>query len=277
MVKKSIIKRQSAGMKLSSDNLVPQRLNTENLIYAWFVGLIDGNGYFSIIKNGDYLKYTFGIELHIRDIQLLYKIKSLLGVGQISIISNKNTVYFKIINKYHLINIIIPIFDKYSLLTMKQYDYLKFKKMLLENIIYYKDLDKYDKPNINLYNIEDIINKNYFSSWLIGFIEAKGCFSYYKPTKNSKMVISFDISQSYDEIIILAIIKYLSFTSNMTVYNNNYKIKVSGTRSIENVIKFIHKTPVKFLGYKKLQYLLWIKEIRKIDTYTKKFKIPNKY
>jgi len=58
---------------------------------------------------------------------------------------------------------------------------------------------------------------------------------------------------------------------------NNFKIKVSSVRAIENVIKFIQKAPVKLLGYKKLQYLLWIKELRSIERYTKKFNIPQKY
>ena len=51
----------------------PQRLNAEDK--GWLVGLIEGGGWFSITKNGKYCKFEFGLELHIRDIQLLYKIK----------------------------------------------------------------------------------------------------------------------------------------------------------------------------------------------------------
>ena len=54
-----------------------QRLNAGNLNFPYLVGLIEGDGWFSITKNGKYLKYEFGIELSIRDIQLLYKIKNL--------------------------------------------------------------------------------------------------------------------------------------------------------------------------------------------------------
>ena len=61
----------------------PQRLNAEDS--AWLVGLIQGDGWFSITKNGKYCKFEFGLELHIRDIQLLYKIKKALGVGTINI------------------------------------------------------------------------------------------------------------------------------------------------------------------------------------------------
>jgi 5S rRNA maturation endonuclease (ribonuclease M5) len=68
---------------------------------------------------------------------------------------------------------------------------------------------------------------------------------------------SFDISQTDGEIIINAIRKYLSFTTNIYLDKTNcYKLKVTSTRSIENVIKFLNKAPVKLLGNKKLQYLL---------------------
>lgn len=60
------------------------------------------------------------------------------------------------------------------------------------------------------------------------------------------MVASFEISQTNGKTIISAIKQYLSFTSNITkCENNNFKVKVSNVRSIENVIKFIHKAPVK--------------------------------
>ena len=57
-----------------------QRLNAGDLVFAYLVGLIEGDGWFSVTKNGKYIKYEFGIEMNIRDIQLLYKIKEILGV-----------------------------------------------------------------------------------------------------------------------------------------------------------------------------------------------------
>lgn len=275
MVKKFITKKQSAGISYKN-YYIPQRLNVENLKYAWLIGLIEGDGCFSVTKNGKYLKYDFSIELHIRDIQLLYKIKNLLGVGTIYLRNTENkskTARFKINNKSHLKNIILPIFDKYPLLTNKIYDYLRFKDLLLKDEIYSVNLLNYIRPNIDLYNVEDILNKHYFSSWLIGFIEAKSCFSIYNDE-----VANFEITQTNGKIIILAIKKYLSLTSNVTKdKTNNYKIKTSNIRSIENIINFIHKAPVKLIGYKKLQYLLWLKKVRTISIYNKKFNIPNNY
>jgi ubiquinol-cytochrome c reductase cytochrome b subunit len=52
---------------------------------------------------------------------------------------------------------------------------------------------------------------------------------------------------------------------------------VTSARSVENIVKFLHSAPVKLQGYKKLQYLLWLKELRHIKRYTNKFKIPDNY
>ena len=269
-----------------------QRLNAGDLAYPYLVGLIEGDGWFTITKNGKYLKYEFGIEMSIRDIQLLYKLKKLLGVGTIDIrrracakhpTQNKliscakhpkqsvlnitidseppvETAIFRIRNKTHLKNIVIPIFDKYPLLSNKKYDYLRFKESLLSDTIYSNDLIKYVRPtglSINS-DIVEYTNTEYFQAWLIGFIEAEGCFSIYKLNKDKDYLIaSFDIAQKDGEILISAIREYLSFTNAICIDKTNCsKLKVTGVRSIENVIKFLHNAPVQLLGNKRLQYLL---------------------
>lgn len=37
-----------------------QRLNAGDLVFAYLVGLIEGDGWFSVTKNGKYIKYEFG-------------------------------------------------------------------------------------------------------------------------------------------------------------------------------------------------------------------------
>jgi LAGLIDADG endonuclease len=81
----------------------------------------------------------------------------------INIKLDKNMVMYRIRNKSHLKNIIIPIFDKYPLLTNKQYDYIRFKNLLLSNTIYSNDLIPYIRPVIDIYTIDSIINTSYFS------------------------------------------------------------------------------------------------------------------
>lgn len=308
-VKSATTRGQSAGVRSKSTSFeASQRLNTRDLTLAYLVGLIEGDGWFTVTKKGKYVLYELGIELSIRDVQLIYKIKELLGVGVVSFRERKGghkKVVLRVRKKSHLIDVILPIFDKYPMLSNKQYDYLRFKDALLSGITHYEDLPEYSRPTSPLNSVESILSVPYFSAWLIGFIEAESCFSVYKLSRLredspcelvggplaklvwsgsaslpniSYLEASFEVSQTNAEILIFAIRKYLSFTPKVTVdKTNNFRIKVTGVRSIENVIKFIQKAPVKLLGYKKLQYILWLKELRTISRYAEKFDIPNKY
>jgi len=283
-------KRKSAGVSTSNYNyngiLASQRLHAGDLVFAYLVGFIEGDGYFTVTKNGLYVKYELGIELSIKDVKLIYKIKKLLGVGIVSFRTRKDgteMVSLRVRNKDHLKKIIVPIFDKYPLFSNKQYDYLFFRECLFSDLIYSKDLlslnyQRQLEPSLN--SIDSILNSSYFDAWLVGFIEAEGCFSVYNTKKEiaEYLAASFDISQTNGEILISAIRKYLGFTTKIYIDKTNCsKLKVSGIRSISNIIKFLDKAPVKLQGNKKLQYLLWLKQLRKISRYSNKINIPNNY
>lgn len=274
-------KGKSAGVKKEFFSEASQRLNTGNLIYAYLVGLLEADGWFSISKSGKYLKYELGIELSIRDVQLIYKIKELLKVGTVHFRKNclrLETVIFRIRNKDHLINIILPILDKYPFISNKQYDYLRFKAALLEGLMYSEQLKDYSRNIIPLNLVDVIVNLDYFPAWLVGFIEGESCFSIYKPTLDKSYIASFEVSHTSAEQLILAINKYLSLNKNVKPdKTNNFKLKASSVRDVENVVKFMHSAPVKLMGYKKLQYILWIKALRTIPRYANKLTIPNNY
>ena len=92
------------------------------------------------------------------------------------------------------------------------------------------------------------------------------------------LVASFDVAQRDGDILISAIREHLSFTNAIHIDKTNCsKLKVTGVRSIENVVKFLHNAPVQLLGNKRLQYLLWIKQLRAIPRYSEKMNIPSKY
>jgi LAGLIDADG endonuclease len=118
-----------------------QRLHAGDLTYAYLVGLFEGGGYFSITKKDNYLMYEMGIELSIKDVQLIYKLKHLLGVGVVSFRKRNDieTVSLRVRNKDHLKNFILPIFDKYSMFSKKQHDYLNFRTALLSNSVKYDE------------------------------------------------------------------------------------------------------------------------------------------
>lgn len=92
---------------------------------------------------------------------MLYHIKKVLQVG--SIITSKNNIAEYILrNNNHIINTLLPIFDKYPLLTNKEFDYNQFHDAIL--IFNNSSISNMDKH----YQIKNILNKqmpkNYVSS-----------------------------------------------------------------------------------------------------------------
>jgi hypothetical protein len=165
-VKIALTWRQSAGVRSIHTSKASQRLHAGDLSYAYLVGLFEGDGFFTITKKGIYLTYELGIELSIKDVQLIYKIKNLLGVGLVSFRKRKEIemVSLRIRNKDHLKQFILPIFDKYPMFSNKQLDYLRFKDALLSEIIYSDNLPEYTRSIKPINSIESIINAPYFSA-----------------------------------------------------------------------------------------------------------------
>jgi len=50
------------------------------------------------------------------------------------------------------------------MLTNKQYDYLRFREALLNDIKFYDNLPKYSRPKNSFNSVDTILNKSYFSS-----------------------------------------------------------------------------------------------------------------
>jgi hypothetical protein len=65
------------------------------------VGLFEGDGFFTVTKKGPYFQCELGIELNIKDVQLIYKIKTLLGVGIVGFrkINGRSMVYLRVKKK----------------------------------------------------------------------------------------------------------------------------------------------------------------------------------
>lgn len=292
LISKYRSKRQSA-VAYNTKSCAAQRLNTENLVLAYLVGLVEGDGWFTFSKNGKYIIFEMGIELHVRDLSLLQEIQKLLqGIGNISIYKG-NKVRFNVRNKNDLREKILPIFDRYPMISNKNLQYFKFKYFLLVNCIYYEHLDAHCKSTefkqafdkfIKQQNrrVEQIKNQkfpDYFNSWLVGFVQSEGCFSVYKaPFRHRKnyFIASFEISQSQTlgEFVVLAIGLFLNVKTN--IYKNldvkktlypNYRLKVTSVLCIKKIVEFFEASPVPLLGYKNKQYKQWYEELGKIPRY----------
>lgn len=257
-------------------NSASQRVNAEYL--EWLVGLTDGDGTFTIINNRGYILHKYSIGLDPRDIQLLYKIKSKIGVGKIEI--GKEQVKYTVSNIDHLIHYILPIFDNYPCLSRKHFQYQVWRDTLIRRKSSEPLLVKpeYSKDIANsIKSVEDILELPYFDNWLIGFIEAEGSFSISFEENGKQIRPYFYIDQKFDYHLMEAIRTRLKFNSKVSSRKNSmFALTAKSKREIENVINFINKANIKLQGYKKLQFLLWIKEIRKLSKYSE-IKLPVNY
>jgi len=68
----------------------------------------------------------FSIIQHQKDVKLLHEIKIFFGCGLVKR-NNKNIMCYSVRNLKHLNEIIIPFFEDNELLTLKKYNFIKFR------------------------------------------------------------------------------------------------------------------------------------------------------
>lgn len=211
---------------------------------------------------------VFTICLSDRDAALLKRIQSFFGVGKITIRKKDGFVYFTVNSVKDLVNVIIPHFDEYPLLTEKQADYELFKQIVI--IMYNKQhlsieglnkvislkarLNKGLTPIINKHfsNInpeERPARKNFFKypNWVAGFVEAESCFfintiksKSYKTGYQIKLDFSV-VQHSRDKLLIESFVNYFNCG---TVYENTGHVKFVVTKLSDiqdKIIPFFQK------------------------------------
>lgn len=284
-VKMFISRRQCAWLNNRRLLSSHQRLNEEYLsrgklwFYQWLVGFTDGDGNFHISRKGDKWGLSYKISQSSYNIRVLFYIKKELGVGSVTQHGDKKQLFVR--DRKAIENIILPIFDKYSLLTCKKFDYIKFKQALfiLNNI----NISKAEK-NIKLCNLKDsVIPKNYRSPvwsniklpladvntinsimskpWLTGFIEAEGSF-YLVSKSSTRIVHGFGLTQKLDDIVLQAIRLVLRVSSKVKYkeLHNYYILDTTNSRAIENAIDYFKN---EFKGIKSLEYKIWARAYNK--------------
>jgi len=106
----------------------------------WFItGLFDGESSFvvAILKNSKYktgwnVQSRVQIKMHKKDRALIQSIKGFFGdIGYVSKPNNSSTVEFRVSTLKDLVDVILPHFDNYPLVTKKYSDYLLFKQIVL--------------------------------------------------------------------------------------------------------------------------------------------------
>jgi hypothetical protein len=299
---------QSAWDNLNNSTLSHQRLNVmqpnDEWFLQWLVGMTDGDGSFSILRQGDKWNLIFKISQNTYNLRVLYYIKKQLGVGSVSVESNRHMACFRIRDRKNLGSIIIPIFNKYPLLTTKYFNFNKFKQayIILENPALTKlvknklleDLksntptplalglqrreevyispawNKIKLPLVNANEAHKVVSK----PWLIGFVEAEG--SFYLVSKDANRIVhGFGISQKLDKIVLEAI-KHILHISTQVLYKENYNYHILDTtnsRGIKNISEYFLNT---MKGMKSVEYRIWSRSFNNHKgDYAELYKVKN--
>jgi hypothetical protein len=273
-----IYQRLNVGrlISLRSFTTINKNSLSENkeIFYQWLVGFTDGDGTFSIVHQNNNWSLTFKISQSTYNLRVLNFIKTQLKAGTIYIEKDGSHAHFRIRDRILLESVIYPIFDKYSLLTTKQFNYIKFKEA--HAILSNTSLSKLEKDNLILKIVKTKPPVSYISpvwsliennvsnfnsaskimskSWLVGFTEAEGSF-YLVAKSAKKLVHGFEITQKLDKIVLIAIKTILGISTNVKVTNSGtFSIVTTNSRAIENIIKYYKNT---MKGMKSLEYRVW--------------------
>lgn len=267
--------------KISTCNINKTGISeNKEIFHQWLVGFTDGDGTFNISYSNKKWSLAFQIGQNTYNLRVLHFIKKQLKIGSIFIEKDGNMAVFRIRDRKSLENIIFPIFDKYSLLTTKQFNYEKFKKShaVLSNIVLTKlekDLRLFEilnsKPSLNFVSPAwSIVDNNVFNfetaskvmskAWLIGFTEAEGSF-YLVKKSTKRLVHGFEITQKLDKIVLTAIKYILGISTKVqTKKTGNFSISTTNSRAIENIIRYFYNT---MKGMKALEYRIWARSYKK--------------
>jgi len=255
--------------------------NKNKLDPHFITGFTDAEGSFIVIvrkearnKTGWRVEARFSIGLHKRDAVLLKLIKdSLGGVGDIAP-QGKDGVQYRVSSIKDIIDVIIPHFDKYPLITQKWGDFELFKRIVYmidrKEHVTSEGLQKIVnlKTSLNL-GIKDELKAHFPNTvpvsrplvvepeikdpyWLSGFVSGEGCF-YVGISKSSSCTLGYSVQLKFqmdqhlrDSGLMKKIINYLGCGKFYKVSGTDKgKIIVAGLKeNINIIIPFFKKYPL---------------------------------
>lgn len=124
---------------LPKNNLTRQCSNNtkEKLNPYWVTGFSDAEGCFTVsisrrsnLSNSWNISTSFEINLHTKDLSILLQLKKFFGVGIVSTKPNRNISVFRVTKNKDLLNVIIPHFLKYPLISQKYSDFVLWSKVV---------------------------------------------------------------------------------------------------------------------------------------------------
>lgn len=217
----------------------------------WFIGFVEGDGFFTITKRGD---LQFVVSQSSDDVQILYYIKNNLYLGQVIIQSKANRVHRYILQDFKSIHLICLLFNGNIVLPTRNAKFICFLSAFNEKVLK-KNLFS---PIIPIYKTNFPTLSDY---WLTGFCDAEGCFTSSFNNKTNKFTIRWVIVQKWEVNKFI-----LEYIINLFTEVNKECIGYVHPHSVINVWELsVH-------GVKHCQYLL-----NYFDNFALKSKKKNSY
>lgn len=238
-----------------------QRLNVGSINFEqWLVGVIDGDGTFSITKatgRPNTYQFTFKIGQSVYNYRMLAYIKRNLGYGSITP-DGSTHVQFRIRDTQALQSIVFPILDKYPLHTSKRYKYLLFKEAVLypykraENLLLMRDIPQDYKSD------HDTIPTK---SWIVGFTEAEGSF-YLTFKEAGRLIHGFGLYQKRDHHLLEYLRGVFGIKAKVKTKSTSQAalLDTTNSRTIEFIISYFKDT---MKGMKSAEYRIWARSYTK--------------
>ena len=210
---------------------------------GWIVGFVDGDGHFGFSK--DYKRFYFVVSQDKRSISVLYELKKFFQCGSVNK-AGANMREYRVSSKKHLIEIIIPFFEKNILQTSKRHSFETFAKLLNYSI-----------------NYLDLSSNKFDVDWFIGFIDAEGSFvcSIINKTIRPQFVIGLN---NIDKHILNKIQSYLTYGIRYTRKNSIEVFQISSNKSMCDFAKKVILTKGfkdRLKTYKRIRARKWCKII----------------
>jgi len=196
----------------------------------WITGFCDAEGCFTvIITKRSILNWrvivSFEINLHIRDIAILYQIKETFGVGLVSSRQDRSKCVYRVTKIEDLLNVIIPHFLAYPLFTLKYSDFLLWSEVVklmstkqhltslgfTTILTYYASINKGMSLNISnafpdvkgVERKEVSLPNNLNPYWVSGFTAGDGGFSVGIRKKTGQIYFRFHIAQHLRDSLLM--------------------------------------------------------------------------
>nr|ATP01414.1 hypothetical protein [Ulva flexuosa] len=232
----------------------------------WAIGIIDGDGHIGLEwTNKEKTKYVpvLKVTLHRYNARAVYRLKKIFKIGKITY--SGDTITYRVRGKRLWHSVLIPLFGKFHLRSMKYEAVLIIKKALYmeqvgnatpNNILkLQQSLDRKTDHISPIWrngtDLKDILDLD----WLAGFIEAEGSFYILNNGQHG-----FAIGQAYDQHIIIGIHRLFKIKSALKNRNNYMMLDTKNTETLHLIADAINK---RLLGVKSFEFSLWLRTLRK--------------